>query len=137
MPERFVPQAEWDGAAFLPGDLPFMEASVICRAIQEFAAQSASRIVIPVAALPEHGEGCGEPFDRTRRGNPVVWPKRFFNELQALRGDNGGRHIIARLEAHEIAEVDVGSARALFDVDTPGDLARARSGGWPAPGNAR
>ncbi len=52
-----------------------------------------------------------------RRGNPNLFPARFFPDLMALSGDHGGSAVI---RAHEedllLVETD---AAELFDCDTP------------------
>ena len=52
-----------------------------------------------------------------RRGNPVIFHRRFFPELLALTGDEGGRQIIAK-HGDLVFEIPA-SDDALFDVDTP------------------
>lgn len=51
------------------------------------------------------------------RGNPCVFPARFFPELCALTGDTGGSAVIRR-HAEELLLFEV-DGRELFDVDTP------------------
>lgn len=54
------------------------------------------------------------------RGNPCIFPARFFPELLALTGDVGGSRVIrAHEEALLLYEVD---ARQLSDVDTRASL---------------
>jgi molybdenum cofactor cytidylyltransferase len=100
-----------DGVVVLLGDMPGVTAAIVDRLIAAFAPD---RIVVPTA------EG--------RRGNPVLWPRRFLPELMAVTGDAGGRLLI---EAHRdaVTEVAIGSPVAL-DVDTPEALAAI--GGTPA-----
>ena len=63
--------------------------------------------------LRRHGGG--------RRGNPCLFPARFFPELLALTGDCGGSRVIRQHEDElMLLEVD---ARELADVDTPQALA--------------
>jgi molybdenum cofactor cytidylyltransferase len=58
------------------------------------------------------------------RGNPCVFPARFFPELLALREDHGGNTVIRRHEEDlvllEAAEVE------LTDVDTPEALQKLK-----------
>lgn len=55
------------------------------------------------------------------RGNPCIFPARFFPELLSLEGDCGGSAVIRRhSEELLLYEVD---ERELFDVDTPMALA--------------
>ena len=50
------------------------------------------------------------------RGNPCLFPARFFPELRALREDHGGSTVIRRHE-DSLLLYDV-PARQLADVDT-------------------
>lgn len=56
------------------------------------------------------------------RGNPCIFPARFFPELLALREDHGGNTVIRRHE-EDLLLYEV-SGRELFDVDTPEQLAK-------------
>ena len=53
-----------------------------------------------------------------RRGNPVLWSRRFFPDLMAIEGDVGARHLIGRY-SEAVVEVPVTGNGALVDVDTP------------------
>ena len=58
------------------------------------------------------------------RGNPCIFPARFFPELTALEGDRGGSAVIRRHEdALTLFEI---SPDELRDVDTPMALAALR-----------
>lgn len=104
---------ESDGAIVCLGDMPLVDARLIDRMVDAFAPDHGSLIVVPVA------EG--------RRGNPVLWSRRFFPELLALDGDIGARHLIAQ-HAEAVAEVEVDGKSAFLDIDTPDMLAEARRG---------
>ena len=52
-----------------------------------------------------------------KRGNPCMFPRRFYPELIALTGDVGGAAVIRRHE-DALRLLDV-SAKELWDVDTP------------------
>ena len=70
---------------------------------------------------PEEGALIVVPTFEGKRGNPVLWSARFFQELRAIEGDTGGRHLIgANPEA--VVELELGPAVAL-DIDTPAELA--------------
>ena len=56
------------------------------------------------------------------RGNPCIFPARFFPELIALREDHGGNTVIRRHE-EDLLLYEV-PAKELFDVDTPEQLAK-------------
>jgi molybdenum cofactor cytidylyltransferase len=100
-----------DGAIVCLGDMPLVETRLIDRLIESFAPDRGSLIVVPVAG--------------GRRGNPVLWSRRFFPELMALDGDIGARHLIAQ-HAEAVAEVEVEGKSAFLDIDTPEMLADAR-----------
>lgn len=102
-----------DGAVVCLGDMPLIDAHLIDRLIESFAPDRGNLIVVPVA------DG--------RRGNPVLWSRRFFNELMTLDGDIGARHLIAR-HAEAVAEVAVEGNGAFLDIDTPQALEAARRG---------
>jgi molybdenum cofactor cytidylyltransferase len=96
-----------DGAIVCLGDMPQVTAALIDRLIDAFD--------------PEHGALVVVPTIEGKRGNPVVWSRRFFSDLMALEGDVGARHLIATY-ADVVAEVPVEDAAALTDVDTPDAL---------------
>jgi molybdenum cofactor cytidylyltransferase len=52
-----------------------------------------------------------------KRGNPVLWPRAFFDELRTIQGDVGARHIMAA-NRDRVIEVELGEAASL-DLDTP------------------
>jgi molybdenum cofactor cytidylyltransferase len=103
--------ASADGAIVCLGDMPLIDLKLIDRLIEAFAPDRGSLIVVPVAG--------------GRRGNPVLWSRRFFPELMTLDGDIGARHLIAQ-HAEAVAEVEVEGKSAFLDIDTPEMLADAR-----------
>jgi len=61
-----------------------------------------------------------------KRGNPVVWSRRFFPELMAVEGDVGARHLISRY-SEAVVEVPLTGNAALTDIDTPEALEAVRA----------
>jgi molybdenum cofactor cytidylyltransferase len=102
-----------DGAVVCLGDMPLIDTRLIDRLIESFAPDRGSLIVVPVS------DG--------RRGNPVLWSRRFFGELMTLDGDIGARHLIMK-HGEAVAEVPVEGHGAFLDIDTPQALAEARRG---------
>jgi molybdenum cofactor cytidylyltransferase len=96
--------ADADGAVICLGDMPLIDANLIDRLIGTFAPDGGNLIAVPV------NDG--------RRGNPVLWSRRFFNELMTLDGDIGARHLIAK-HGEAVAEVPVEGHGAFLDIDTP------------------
>ncbi len=105
--------ADADGAVVCLGDMPLISAHLIDRLIEAFAPDSGNLIAVPVS------DG--------RRGNPVLWSRRFFAELMTLDGDIGARHLISR-HGEAVAEVPVEGFGAFLDIDTPQALEAARRG---------
>ena len=100
-----------DGAVVCLGDMPLISAKLIDRLIETFA--------------PDRGHLIAVPVSDGRRGNPVLWSRRFFRELMTLDGDVGARHLIAK-HAEAVAEVPVDGQSAFLDIDTPQALEAAR-----------
>jgi len=100
-----------DGALVCLGDMPLISSELINRLIDTFAPDNGNLIVVPVS------DG--------RRGNPVLWSRRFFAELMTLDGDIGARHLIAK-HGEAVAEVPVEGQAAFLDIDTPQALESAR-----------
>jgi molybdenum cofactor cytidylyltransferase len=106
-----VPE-EADGAIVCLGDMPQVRAQLIDKLIGAFDPERGALVVIPTI------DG--------KRGNPVVWSRRFFPELMALEGDVGARNMIARYP-EAVAEVPLTDTAALIDVDTPEALAEVKA----------
>ncbi|HWK98071.1 MAG TPA: molybdopterin-binding/glycosyltransferase family 2 protein [Pseudolabrys sp.] len=99
--------AEAGGAIVCLGDMPQVDSGLIDKLIAAFDPEKGALIVVPSI------DG--------KRGNPVVWSRRFFNELMAIGGDTGARHLIGQY-AEVMTEVHVSGDAALTDVDTPESL---------------
>ena len=102
-----------DGAVVCLGDMPLISARLIDQLIETFE--------------PDRGHLIAVPVSEGRRGNPVLWSRRFFKELMTLDGDIGARHLIAK-HAEAVAEVPVDGQSAFLDIDTPQALEAARRG---------
>jgi len=103
---------EVDGAIVLLGDMPQVDARLIDRLIGAFDPDRGALVVVPTF------EG--------KRGNPVLWSRRFFPDLMAIEGDVGARHLIGRY-GEAVAEVPVDGKAALVDVDTPEALSGVKA----------
>lgn len=92
-----------DAALILLSDMPFITAEIIKTVATSYSSRHDERILVP------HFKG--------RRGNPVLWSRRYFQELVSLSGDQGAR---ALLQAYPeaIFEIDLGE-EILIDIDTP------------------
>jgi molybdenum cofactor cytidylyltransferase len=102
---------ETDGAVVCLGDMPQVRAEMIDRLIAAFDPARGALIVVPTV------EG--------KRGNPVLWSRRFFPELSQLEGDVGARHLIG---TYGEALVELPADPGMFvDVDTPEALSALRA----------
>ncbi len=108
--KRVPPQSA--GALVLLGDMPFVTTATIDSLIKAFEPESGRMIGVPVC----HG----------RRGNPVLWGRRFFAEILALSGDKGAKSLMG-LHADAVYELEVADEGVLIDIDTPADLQRHRT----------
>jgi molybdenum cofactor cytidylyltransferase len=99
--------AEADGAIVLLGDMPQVDAALIDRLLAALDPEKGGLIVVPSI------DG--------KRGNPVVWSRRFFSDLRAIEGDVGARHLIGTY-TEAVVEVPVTGNAALADIDTPDAL---------------
>jgi molybdenum cofactor cytidylyltransferase len=104
--------AEVDGAIVCLGDMPQVDAALIERLIAAFDPEKGALVVVPTIA--------------GKRGNPVVWSRRFFGDLGRLEGDVGARHLIGSYP-EAVIEVPVTGRGALTDVDTPDALRAVRA----------
>jgi molybdenum cofactor cytidylyltransferase len=96
--------AEADGVVVCLGDMPQVDADLIDRLIGAFDPAKGALVVVPTI------DG--------KRGNPVVWSRRFFSDLMVVEGDVGARYLIGRYP-EAVAEVPLTGTAAFTDVDTP------------------
>jgi molybdenum cofactor cytidylyltransferase len=104
--------ADSDAAIVCLGDMPRVDATLMNRLIAAFDPDRGALAVVPTF------EG--------KRGNPVLWSRRFFPDLMAIEGDVGARHLIGRY-SEAVAEVPVEGKAALIDVDTPEALSGVKA----------
>lgn len=97
------------GALVCLADMPGTRTDLIDRLVGLFEGEAGNRIVFPAAP-------------GGRQGNPVLWPRRYFERLAALRGDAGGKAIL-EASMDDSLVVETGPEESLDDIDTPKDLA--------------
>ncbi len=100
-------RANRDSAGWMIGlaDMPAVPASVI-GAVRSALAGGAT-----LAAATRNG----------RRGHPVGFAARYYEELQDLQGDSGARHLLER-DASGLVLVASNSPGIHADIDVPADL---------------
>ncbi len=94
--------ADCDGILFQVSDQPLLRRESVAALVSLWRGHPDS-----IAALSHGG----------RRGNPCLFPARFFPELLALTGDRGGSAVI-RNHPDDLLLLEV-PAEELSDVDTP------------------
>jgi molybdenum cofactor cytidylyltransferase len=101
-----------EAALVMLGDMPQVSAPLVRRLIAAYNPLEGRSIVVPTV------DG--------KRGNPVLFDRRYFQEMLALEGDVGARHLIG---AHDdqVAELAVDDAAVFTDVDTPEAYDRLRA----------
>jgi molybdenum cofactor cytidylyltransferase len=110
-----------DGTLVCLGDMPRVTAAEIDRLIAAFN--------------PVEGRGICVPTRRGKRGNPVLWARRFFAEMQDVAGDVGAKHLIGAYP-EMVAEVEMADDGVLTDIDTPQALAKLAASGVKVSGPA-
>lgn len=66
------------------------------------------------------------PCYQGRRGNPIIFPRRFFESLKKIQGDQGARQLLKQ-SADQIVAIKMSDSAVLMDVDTPAQLEAIRS----------
>lgn len=102
-----------DAALVVLGDMPLLSTSVLMALVQAYR-RAPELITIPCM--------------NGKRGNPVLWPRRYFGRLVRLQADSGGRALFKEF-ADQLQFVDVGTDAIFMDVDTADalDAVRERS----------
>jgi molybdenum cofactor cytidylyltransferase len=92
-----------DAVIICLGDMPMVTSTGIKQLINEFN--------------PDVGREICVPTYRGKRGNPILWSRRFINEMLQLEGDVGAKHLLFKYDdvVHEVAMQDSG---VLLDFDT-------------------
>lgn len=103
-----------DAAVVQLGDMPGVGVPLLDRLMAAFSPVEGRSICVPTVG--------------GKRGNPVLWARRFFPEMTKLAGDTGAKHLIGE-HADLVCEVEMTGEAAITDIDTPEALAawRARS----------
>jgi 4-nitrophenyl phosphatase len=100
---------EVSAALFVLADQPGVTTEVIAKLIERYR-ETCAPIVVPT--------------HQGRRGNPVLFDRSLFAELMQVKGDQGGRRLIAE-HSDKLEEVEVGTGAILTDIDTADDYQTA------------
>jgi molybdenum cofactor cytidylyltransferase len=96
--------ADVDAALILLADMPRVSTGLLRRMIAAFNPTEGRAIIVPTF--------------QGKRGNPVLWDRRFFGEMTGLAGDVGARHLIGE-HAELVTEIEAEDAGIFLDIDTP------------------
>jgi molybdenum cofactor cytidylyltransferase len=96
----------------LLGDMPRVTSALIDHLMAAFDPAEGALAVVPVR------DG--------HRGNPVLFSRRFFPEIQTVSGDVGARGLLGN-HREGVVEVTVADEAAFLDVDTPEALEMVRA----------
>jgi len=100
---------EMGAVLFVLADQPGITTEVIAKLVERYRETQAPIVV---------------PTHRGRRGNPVLFDRSLFRELMEVKGDQGGRQLIAE-HRDELEEVEVETEAIFTDIDTADDYQRS------------
>ncbi len=98
---------EPDGILVSLSDLPYLRKESVLAVMERFCMLGGEKITIPV--------------HNGIQGHPIVFPFRYAEELKALKGDQGARHLIRR-EEDSVAKLELNDFGIIRDVDSPNSL---------------
>jgi molybdenum cofactor cytidylyltransferase len=96
---------------------PDIDATLVCLAdMPSVAAEHINSLIERFD--PANGRAIGVPTHAGKRGNPSLWSKSLFDDMRAVSGDVGARHLIGANESL-VYEVEFDDTAVLTDLDTP------------------
>jgi molybdenum cofactor cytidylyltransferase len=101
-----------EGVIVCLSDMPAVSSDHMSRLIGAFDPEASRSIIVPTVA--------------GKRGNPVLWHRRFFTQMADISGDVGARHLIGENE-ESLFEVAMDDGAVLEDLDTPAALEAYRA----------
>jgi 4-nitrophenyl phosphatase len=100
---------EVNAVLFILADQPGVTSEIIAKLVERYQETHAPIVV---------------PTHRGLRGNPVLFDRSLFAELMEVKGDQGGRQVIAE-HGDELEEMEVGTEAIFTDIDTADDYRTA------------
>ena len=95
-----------DGNMIVLGDMPLITVKTINKLHQVFLNNNGNKII--------YADYLG------KQANPVIFPRKFFDEILHLNGDKGCKKIIYKNRKNSIG-VPIDSSEVIFDCDTKDD----------------
>lgn len=102
---------EAEAAIIALGDQPFVLPGTVDKIVEAYERTGATIVV---------------PTYLGTRGNPVLFDRSFFPQIEKIRGDIGAKSVVQR-NAANVLEVEVDDNGVLVDMDTTSDIERLKS----------
>jgi molybdenum cofactor cytidylyltransferase len=100
------------------------EAALVCLADMPWLGPAHLDALID-AFDPDDDRGIYVPVHNRKRGNPVLWHRRYFEEMATLSGDRGARSLLDH-HVDEVCYVPLSNDAINIDFDTPDALRELR-----------
>ena len=98
-----------DGNMIVLGDMPLLTTHTLNRLIEQFCVHEGKQIIYPVYS--------------GQQANPVIFPRKYFNEILSSSGDKGCKKVLIQYP-DDAVEVLVDSDEVILDCDTKDDYFR-------------
>jgi len=92
-----------DGNMIVLGDMPMISKDTLTLLIDEFIMLNGQHIIYPIY--------------EERQANPVIFPKKYFQEILSLTGDRGCKKVLKQYPDDAVG-VSIGSPEVVFDCDS-------------------
>ena len=98
-----------DGNMIVLGDMPMLSKNTLDLLIDEFNVQQGNHIIYPIY--------------KQRQANPVIFPKKYFQEILSTTGDRGCKKVLKQYPDDAVG-VSIGFPEVVFDCDNEDDYFR-------------
>ena len=92
-----------DGNMIVLGDMPMISKDTLALLIDEFIMLNGQHIIYPIY--------------EERQANPVIFPKKYFQEILSSTGDRGYKKVLKKYP-DDVVGVSIGSPEVVFDCDS-------------------
>ena len=92
-----------DGNMIVLGDMPMISKDTLTLLIDEFIMLNGQHIIYPIY--------------EERQANPVIFPKKYFQEILSSTGDRGCKKVLKQYPDDAVG-VSIGSPEVVFDYDS-------------------
>jgi len=92
-----------DGNMIVLGDMPMITKVTLTLLIDEFIMHNGQHIIYPIY--------------KERQANPVIFPKKYFQEILSSTGDRGCKKVLKQYP-DDVVGVSIGSPEVVFDCDS-------------------